>query len=55
MAREFLKGLSVTAVPVNPRLGVSAFKQFEKLLLILIFFSLNAPGKCVWRSVGKAQ
>lgn len=43
------------AVPVNPRVGVPAFKLFEKLLLILIFFPLNAPGKCVWRSVGKCQ
>lgn len=53
MGRQFLKGLSVTAVPVNPGLGVSDFKLFEKLLLVLNF-SLNAPGKCVW-SVGKAQ
>lgn len=45
MGREFLKGLRVTAVPVNPRLGLSAFKQFEKLLLILIFFF----HKCSWK------
>lgn len=35
-------------------LVVSAFKMFEKPLLILIFF-LNAPGKCIWRSVWKGQ
>lgn len=45
MGREFLKGLSVAAL--SPRLGVSAFKLFEKLLLILIFFFLSAPGNCV--------
>lgn len=33
------------SVPVNPRLAVSAFKQFEKLLLILIF---SFP-KCSWK------
>lgn len=45
MGREFLKGLSVTAVPVKPRLGASAFKLCEKLLLIWIFFS----PKCSWK------